>query len=250
MKKIVTFILLVLVCICGYAQTIDPVLLEEMGQRRDNEKIKVFVIMRQQYDQQQLNRRASHFTTRDARREFVVNELKQFAEATQYDLRHSLAEMQRNDLVSQPKTLWIANAIYFEATRNAILSLADRSDIMVIGFDEERNWIPDGEETQPADPTREITSNVTQVNANQVWNLGYTGQGVSWLSSTRVSTTTTWTLPTTSGTAAWSFPTMAMMSTTMTTIPWMTIAMEHTAQEPYVAMARLAHKRAWHQMRP
>ena len=178
MKKIVTFILLVLVCIFGYAQTIDPVLLEEMGQRRDNEKIKVFVIMRQQYDQQQLNRRASHFTTRDARREFVVNELKQFAEATQYDLRHSLAEMQRNDLVSQPKTLWIANAIYFEATRNAILSLADRSDIMVIGFDEERNWIPDGEEPQPADPTREITSNVTQVNANQVWSLGYTGQGV------------------------------------------------------------------------
>ena len=178
MKKIVTFIFGVLICICGYAQTIDPALLEEMGQRRDNEKIRVFVIMRQQYDQQQLNRRAAHFTTRAARREFVVNELKQFAEASQSDLRHSLAEMQRNELVSEPQVLWIANAIFFEATRNAILSLANRSDIMVIGFDEERNWLPDGEDAQPADPTREITSNVTQVNADQVWNLGYTGQGV------------------------------------------------------------------------
>jgi subtilisin family serine protease len=86
--------------------------------------------------------------------------------------------MQRNELVSEPKVLWIANALCFEATRDAILSLSERTDIMVIGLDEERNWLPDGVETQPAEPTREITSNVTQVNADQVWNLGYTGQGV------------------------------------------------------------------------
>ena len=178
MKKTFTFILLALFCICGYAQTIDPVLRQEMEQRRDNEKIRVFVIMRQQYDQLQLNRRAAYYTTRAARRDFVVNELKQFTEASQYDLRHTLAELQQDDRVSEPKVLWIANAISFEATRDAILSLADRSDIMVIGFDEERNWLPDGEESQPANPTREITSNVTQVNADQVLNLGYTGQGV------------------------------------------------------------------------
>ena len=178
MKKAITIILLALSCIMGYTQTIDPALLEVMGQSRNNEKIRVFVIMRQQYDQQQLNRRAAQFTTRAERREFVVNELKQFAETSQYDLRHILTEMQRGDLVSEPKVLWIANAIFFEATREAILSLAERSDIMVIGFDEERNWLPDGEESQPANPTRGITSNVTQVNANQVWNLGYTGQGV------------------------------------------------------------------------
>ena len=178
MKQVVTLILLAFICICGYAQTIDPALLQEMGQLRNDEKIKVFVVMRQQYDQQQLNRTTSHFTTRAARREFVVNELKQFAEASQYNLRHSLEEMQRKGVVSEPQVLWIANAIFFEATIDAILSLADRSDVMVIGFDKERNWLPDGEEAQPANPTREITSNVTQVNADQVWSLGYTGQGV------------------------------------------------------------------------
>ena len=236
MKKIVTFILVVLVCMCGYAQTIDPFLLEKMNQRSDNEKIRVFVIMRQQLDQQQLNRRAAHFTTRADRREFVVNELKQFAEASQYDLRHSLAEMQRNELVSEPKTLWIANAIYFEATKDAILSLANRSDIMVIGFDEESNWLPDGEEARPAYPTREIASNVTQVNADQVWSLGYTGQGVV------VAVIDTGVVRI--------FPIMASMSTTTTTTLWMTTVMEHTVRERFVATAQPAHKPAWHQMLP
>ena len=79
MKRTITTIFLSLICICGYAQTIDPVLLEIMGQSRDNEKIRVFVVMRQQYDQEQLNRHAAFFTTRAERRGFVVNELMRFA---------------------------------------------------------------------------------------------------------------------------------------------------------------------------
>ena len=116
MKKTFTLIVLALICFCGYAQTIDPVLLQEIGRRGGDEKIKVFVIMKSQYDQHQLNRRAAYFTNRAERREFVVNELKRFTEASQYNLRHSLAEMQRNELVSEPKELWIANALCFEAT--------------------------------------------------------------------------------------------------------------------------------------
>ncbi|MBO7618769.1 MAG: leucine-rich repeat protein [Bacteroidales bacterium] len=182
MKRIIqvalTIMLLMPFCISGYAQTIDPVLLQEMEQHRDNEKIRVFVIMQQQYDRQQLDLRAAHFTTRAGRRDFVVNELKQFAATTQYDLRHALTELQRGELVTEPKVLWIANALYFEATKDAILSLADRNDIKVIGLNEERNWLPDGEESAPAVPNRGIASNVTQVNADQVWGLGYTGLGV------------------------------------------------------------------------
>ena len=178
MRKAVNLIFLTLICIIGKAQIIDSGLEKEMRRSKDGEKIKVFVIMKGQYDREQLLRCADHFMSRAARREFVVSELKRFTEASQYNLRHSLAEMQHNDLVSEPKTLWIANAICFEATREAIISLADRSDILVIGFDEERNWLPDGEEAHPAYPTRDITSNVTQVNADQVWSLGYTGQGV------------------------------------------------------------------------
>ena len=178
MKKL--FILfLMAICCTGYAQAIiDPLLSEEMGRRNDDDQIKVIVIMKSQYDRAQLNRRADYFVTRAERREFVVNELKEFATASQYDLRHSLSEMERNGMVSSPTILWMANALSFDATKAAINDLARRNDIEIIGYAIERCWIPENEVARQASATREITQNVLQVNADDVWALGYTGQGV------------------------------------------------------------------------
>ena len=179
MKKLLFLLFAMLLCVSGFAQAvIDPVLGEEMNRRNDAEQIKVIVIMKSQYDRTQLNRRANYFATRAERREFVVNELKDFAASTQYDLRRSLTEMERNGLVTEPTVLWMANALYFDATKAAIQDLARRNDIEIIGFAMEHNWIPDGEEPQPASATREITQNITKVGADQVWELGYTGEGV------------------------------------------------------------------------
>lgn len=179
MKKLLFLFFAMLLCVSGFAQAvIDPVLGEEMNRRNDAEQIKVIVIMKSQYDRTQLNRRADYFVTRAERREFVVNELKDFAASTQYDLRRSLTEMERNGLVTEPTVLWMANALYFDATKAAIQDLARRNDIEIIGFAMEHNWIPDGEEPQPASATREITQNITKVGADQVWELGYTGGGV------------------------------------------------------------------------
>ena len=177
MKKIFCFVLLAMSCVCGYAQVIDPALLQEMGQKKDDEKIEVFVIMKQQYDREQLSRRADNCKTRAARREFVVNELKQYAEVSQYDIKQSLAEMEKSDMVTTPRILWIANALYFSAAKQAIYDLAKRQDIEVIGYDNKVE-IPDDEVPRQAEATRGIAPNVTQVNADQVWDLGYKGQGV------------------------------------------------------------------------
>lgn len=179
MKKLFPLILMAVCCMAGYAQAvIDPLLSEEMARRNDDEKINVIVIMKSQYDRAQMNRQANYFATRSERREFVVNELKAFAEATQFDLRRSLDEMRRNDMTTEPTILWMANALGLSANKAAIADLARRNDIEIIGYDIERNWIPDGEEATPASATREITPNVTQVGANQVWDLGYTGEGI------------------------------------------------------------------------
>jgi hypothetical protein len=150
MKKTATLILLALICVMGYAQTIDMALEKEMGQRMDDEKIDVFVIMKQQYDQEKLSRRADGFTTRAERREFVVNELKQFAEASQYDIRQSLAEMEEDDMVSTPRVLWMANALCFSANKQAINILAQRKDVETIGFDKRVRMIPEDETPRPA----------------------------------------------------------------------------------------------------
>jgi len=177
MKKFITIVLLALFSICGYAQTIDPVLLQEMEQRSDDEKIQVVVIMKSQYDRQQLCRSASHYTMRAERREFVVNELKRFAEASQNDLKASLNEMERHGMTTAPTTLWMTNAITFSATKQAINDLAMRRDVLLIGYDETRHALFDQEST-PTRSTQSISNNVTRVNADDVWALGYTGQGV------------------------------------------------------------------------
>ena len=177
MKKTLSFVLMALFCICGYAQTIDPVLLQEMEGRTGVEKIKVIVIMKSQYDRQQLGRSAAHYTTRAERREFVVNELKQFAETSQYELRSTLSEMERQDMTTAPKIIYMANALYFSATKQAINDLAMRRDVELIGLDEKKHVLFD-EDPSLASNIPGITSNVTQVNADQVWDLGYTGQGV------------------------------------------------------------------------
>ena len=178
MKKLLSLFLMAVCCVAGYAQTvIDSRLNKEMALRNDDEQIKVIVIMKSQYDRTELCRRADNFVRRADRREFVVNELKAFAEASQYDLKCVLAEMKNNDLVSSPTTLWMSNALYFYANKSVIRDLAKRNDIEIIGFAEEHYCLFD-EEARPASSTREITQNVFQVHANEVWELGFTGEGV------------------------------------------------------------------------
>ena len=178
MKKLTLFLMFFLF-VSGYAQTvIDPLLGEEMSRRNEDEKIAVIVIMKSQYDRMQLNRRADYFVTRAERREFVVNELKAFSEATQYDLKHALSEMEYRGMVTSPTVLWMANALYFDATKAAIRSLALRDDIAIIGFAVERSCIPDGNRKSQTSPMGEITPNVIQVHADQVWEMGYKGEGV------------------------------------------------------------------------
>lgn len=178
MKKLTLFLLFTLF-VSGYAQpVIDPLLSEEISSRNEDESISVIVIMKSQYDRTQLNRRADHYVTRAERREFVVNELKAFTEASQYDLRQTLSEMEHRGMVSSPIVLWIANALFFNASKVAIQSLALRNDIALIGYAKEYKCIPDGEEQKPTSMTWEITPNVLQVRADQVWDMGYKGQGV------------------------------------------------------------------------
>ena len=127
----------------------------------------------------ELMRTASTFPTKAAQRDFVVNDLKQQAERSQYNLIKLLKEMEDNGLVEDIRPLWIVNSISCYATHDAILDLEGRSDIMTIYPCDPTPYLFD-EETLPAarGNGREIAENVLKVNADQVWNLGYTGEGV------------------------------------------------------------------------
>ncbi len=179
MKRIVLISILLSACMMGFAQgCLDPVLSQEMNRRSDDERIEVVVLMKAQYDRSQLSRRADFIPTKAERRAFVVNELKAFAEASQHDLKRTLAEMESHGMVSSVRSLWSANTLYFEATKPAILDLAERTDIETITLNTQHQWIAEGETPKPASDTRETTPNITKVKADQVWELGYTGKGV------------------------------------------------------------------------
>ena len=180
MKRNLFTLILALLCLGGFAQTITPELAEEMNRRSDDEKIDIVIIMKQQCDNELLNHRAAHFTTRAERRDFVVNELKQHAEATQHELQRSLVEMEGQNMVANVKVLWIANAISLSATKTAILDLAQRADISLIGYDKLEQAIPNSPQSQKNvdSQARAIAEHVTHVNADDAWALGYTGQGV------------------------------------------------------------------------
>ncbi len=179
MKRIALISILLLACIMGFAQgCLDPLLSQEMNRRSDDEQIAVIVLMKAQYDRSQLCRRADYFPSCAERRAFVVNKLKSFTEASQHNLKSILAEMESYGMVSSVRSLWSANALYFEATKTALLNLSERADIETISLNIQHQWIPDGETQEPASATREVTPNITQVNADQVWELGYTGTGV------------------------------------------------------------------------
>ena len=178
MKKPFLIITLALASLFVQAQTIDARLSEEMNRRAEDEKIEVFVLMKAQYDRTQLCRQADFFATKAARKVFVINELKAFTEASQYDLMQTLSEMERRGLTTSAQSIWTANALYFAATKAAIQDLAQRPDIKTIAYSHKQNLVPETERGKVAEATRETTQNVLMVNADKVWELGYRGEGV------------------------------------------------------------------------
>ena len=178
MKKTIFMITLALACMFAQAQVIDPLLQEEMNRRTDSEMIEITVLMKSRCDRNTLSQRASALPTRAERRAFVVDELKHFTEASQRDLKLALAEMEQKSEVTAPRTLWMSNSLYFSATKETILALAKRDDVAHIGYNIERKWIEDDEKPTSANETREITPNILKVNADKVWELGYTGKDI------------------------------------------------------------------------
>ena len=144
------------------------------------EPTEVVVMMKAHYDRSQLCRQAEHFPTRVARRDYVVNELKAFAEASQHDLMLTLNELEKQGLVSSIHSLWSTNAISFTTTDEVVQSLMERPDIESITSVKRHHCIPEAEmTTEVKDPSRyTIAPNLTQVNAPQVWSQGNEGQGV------------------------------------------------------------------------
>ncbi|MBQ6101809.1 MAG: hypothetical protein IJL04_05895, partial [Bacteroidales bacterium] len=107
MKKFVLTSIALFVGVIGFAAmpAIDPALRAEMGERGDDEKIKIVVLMNEQSDATALSREANFFANKQERRAFVVETLKRQAETSQAELLGLLEEMKQHDMVADIQSL-------------------------------------------------------------------------------------------------------------------------------------------------
>ena len=161
---------------------IEPELQEFINQSSD-EMISVNIIFKAQIDENELNDRASNFENKKARREFVINELKYFSEKSQQEVLSIMQSEQRNGKVTNIVSHWLSNSITCTTTKDVIYLLSERDDILIIGHNADKEAILSGQQSavsgqQSVKAETEIEEHVSQVNAPQVWNQGYTGEGV------------------------------------------------------------------------
>ena len=121
MKRILFCIIAFSLYLTGMASSvIDPDLQYEMAQRDDNEKIKVNMLMTEQSDATALLREAEFHSNKQEQRQFVVETLKQQAEASQADLMCLLREMESNGMVNDIQSFWLVNCVSCMANKAAI----------------------------------------------------------------------------------------------------------------------------------
>ena len=182
MKKILLLLAVFIVslnCYCQEIQKIDIDLQEEMQLRSADELIKINIIMKDQYDQFELRSKTALYRTKEDKRSFVVNELKRFAVETQQEVMSYLEFFATNDAVSNITQFWIYNGITCYATQEVITQLSFLDDVIAIGFDKEQNWLFENEKQKATDEeSKALTWNVTKVNADLVWDLGFEGEGI------------------------------------------------------------------------
>ena len=168
MKKVFIAIIAVLLCFSG------------VSANRADGKIKINIVLKAQSNAMELNRMASDLPTKAERRLFVVNALKRQAEESQIDLMNYLNAFEINGVVEEVRPLWLVNSVSCYADEWLVDEIAKRDDVLAVykvvefSLPEEENITISAERGDG----REIAENILKVNADQVWDLGYTGEDV------------------------------------------------------------------------
>ena len=190
MKRLLTITtLLLLAAMQGLAQSyhnnkITPDLLEEIyGSSKSNEMFQTIIVLNEQFDVQK-SARDLQCLNKAQKKQYVIEELKTISKNSQKKVLDDLQQGQKADLVEDIQNFWIINAIGCSMTKDMVYAIAERPDVKFVTKNTEIS-ITDGNENEVffEDVILEKDApvnqwNVTKVNADQVWNLGYTGEGI------------------------------------------------------------------------
>jgi len=150
-------------------------LMERMESSAPGELIPVSILVEGDLDQDYVDA-ATYGMTRVERQRFVVAALKDLAASSQQNLVSFLYQNGAEDVESH----WLGNFVYARASVETIRGAAARQDVRYLEF-----AAPEGGLIEPIDrrpPTPEergkaIAWGVSQINAPDVWAMGYEGEG-------------------------------------------------------------------------
>ena len=184
MKKLIYSLIITLILgnYCFAQSIIEPELqaVLDKADKNASETISINIIFKSQLDVEELNLRTNNLS-KNEKRQHVISELKNFSEKTQHEVISTIKAEESRGEVSNIISHWLSNSITCNASREVIEELSKRNDILMIGYNCDKDMLLSDQRSAISDQRSaevEITSNVTQVNAPEVWNLGYTGKGV------------------------------------------------------------------------
>ncbi|MFZ0389481.1 MAG: hypothetical protein WAN36_03405, partial [Calditrichia bacterium] len=115
-------------------QKIHPYLQNLLSAAPDNEKVPVYVVMKERLNLEDFSQLTRGLTRKD-RRTVVVNRLKSYSAATQRQVRAYLSQAENRDQVENVRIIWAINVIAFRATPAVINDLAAFDEIGEVRYD-------------------------------------------------------------------------------------------------------------------
>jgi serine protease AprX len=146
------------------AGTISPELESELEGLGSGDEVSVIIHLREKVDVSAFDDHRGH-----ALRSSLIKALKSNSHQTQKSLKGFL----NREGVRNTKSLWLINAIAVTAKVPVILKLAEYPDIAEVRLDYTLH-MPQTQYALAGEPQW----NINKINAPQLWNLGFTGQGI------------------------------------------------------------------------
>ena len=186
MKNISSLAVALLLCLCPlcHAQqygAIDRELQSVLAGKRVG-MTNVNIVLKSQPEPARIKAAVSGAEDKKKARAMGVDELKGYSCKKQSALLEYLYEAEQNGLVANISCHWIANAITCDASREVIDFLALHPDVLTVGQNREMQIVKGYDAADdapvPLSASHSATPHVLQVNADDVWALGYTGKNV------------------------------------------------------------------------
>ncbi|OPL17865.1 MAG: hypothetical protein AVO35_08280 [Candidatus Aegiribacteria sp. MLS_C] len=124
--------------------------------------------------------RATQGMTRDERREFAAQVMKDRAASAQEGILAQLGQY-GGDMVRDVRPLWIVNAVGARLSSDVIREIAMRDDVLFVRPVNVSSALIEPVDVRPAtmeEGSRDIAWGVSKIGADDVWALGYDGSGV------------------------------------------------------------------------